>query len=184
LNGAGGPLCPLWLRTCYNPEFAEAYDELKREVFGEYEDSFQEGQVLEEEALYGDYGDLSVDWTNILLRIPNLVDVGQGGELDNYGPHYPVDWKWEDYEDPDEEFKKPFHEADRETVTMVCLIDEVALRENVVRLMFLNAHGKWVWDNKMDAETFNTFMVCGYLLSEYVEGQEPHNFERGALSSK
>jgi hypothetical protein len=66
---------------------------------------------------------------------------------------------------------------------MVCLIDEVALRENVVRLMLLNAHGKLVWDNKMDAETFNTFMVSGYLLSEYVEGQEPLKFERGALLS-
>jgi hypothetical protein len=113
LNGASGAL---WLRTCYDPELAEAYDKLKQEASGDYEDLFEEGQVLEEEALYGD---LSVDWTNILLRIPNLVDVEQDGELDNYGPHYPVDWKWESYVDPDEEFKKPFYEAERETVNGV-----------------------------------------------------------------
>jgi hypothetical protein len=72
------------------------YNKLKQEASSDYKDLFEEEQVLEEEALYRD---LSVNWMNILLQIPNLINVEQDRELDNYRPHYPVNWKWESYVD-------------------------------------------------------------------------------------
>jgi hypothetical protein len=73
------------------------------------EAGIKEGADLDDEALYGALGD---DWGKIILRVPNITDVGQDPEIDNYGPHYPVDYKWEAYSPPTLQFKKAFFEAE------------------------------------------------------------------------
>jgi hypothetical protein len=48
----------------------------------------------------------------IILRVPIITDVGQDPEVDNYRPHYPVDYKWKAYSPPTLQFKKAFFEAE------------------------------------------------------------------------
>jgi hypothetical protein len=180
LVAAGGREA-VFLRTCYDPELEDVYKGLRASAFYNFNSGgpLSEGLDLDDEALYGGLGG---DWTKILLRVPSIVDVSQDSVLENYGDHYPVDWKWKDPEyakEPEEEFKKAFHRAEMKIVAMVCLVDEPALRENVVKLMFLDRHGNCVWDNKMGGESFQSYVHCAYGLGEYIFDDEPAEYQRG-----
>ncbi|CAJ2512947.1 Uu.00g010660.m01.CDS01 [Anthostomella pinea] len=113
---------PVWLRTCYLPELAV---------------------ILDDEALYAP---LAEDWSRILLRVPVIPDTGRY----SYGEEVIEDLHdFDERPGPGEEFKLPLYEAALKERTMLYLIDEEALREKLIKILWLDIHGSCVWENRL-----------------------------------
>ncbi|KAJ3558032.1 hypothetical protein NPX13_g9806 [Xylaria arbuscula] len=141
---------PVWLRTCYSPELASVY---KGWVNSELDYVSRRGtQVLDDEALYAPFAD---DWSCVLLRVPAIADA----------VHYVFEddgnlWNPREYFDPPgkgEEFMMPFYEAMVEEKTLLFLIDEEALRDKLVKILWLDIHGTCVWDNRLSPDQVLAF---------------------------
>jgi hypothetical protein len=125
---------PVWIRTCYSPDLQGACKEI-------YEAGLQDDQdrllVLDNEELYGGYGE---DWARLFLRLPLVPDAAlyydDGSHIRDY-----------DDEPPDDERFLPIHHASILEKQTVYLIDEQALRSNLVKLIFVDDHGHIVWHN-------------------------------------
>jgi hypothetical protein len=133
---------PVWIRTCYAPDLQGAYEDVL-EAAAELDEVDPE-LVLENESLYGAF---DKDWAKILLRMPLLPDTvpycGGDPEQDD-GPYHD--------EPPDDERLMPLFDASRREKQVVYLIDEEALRNKVVKLLYLDIHGHAVWHNKIAPE--------------------------------
>jgi hypothetical protein len=133
-NMASGYHNPLWIRTCYSPDLQPTYEEI-------YEAGLQDDQdrllVLDNEELYGDYGE---DWARVFLRLPLVPDTAlyydDGPDIRDY-----------DAEPPDDERFLPIHNASIRERQTVYLIDKQALKSNLVKVIFIDDHGHTVWHN-------------------------------------
>ncbi|KAI1293938.1 hypothetical protein F5Y03DRAFT_326850 [Xylaria venustula] len=141
-RAAEGKFAPVWLRTCYSPELASVYDQWTVDL--EYELNHW-SQVLDDEALYAPF---AADWSRLLLRVPGIADTVRYTVEDDGNLWDPA----EDYDPPpgpDENYKMPFHEAMIRERTILFLIDEEALRDELVKVLWLDIHGVCVWDNRI-----------------------------------
>ncbi|KAI0516869.1 hypothetical protein F5B22DRAFT_646603 [Xylaria bambusicola] len=94
-----------------------------------------------------------------------------------------------EYYDPPgegEEFKMPLYEAKLKEKTMMFLIDEEALRDNLIKVLWLDIHGACVWDNRLppdDMLAFKGRMFDGGSLADLSEEFEDDEemYERGAV---
>ena len=112
---------------------------------------------LDDEALYK----FESDWSKILFRLPELCDTQQLLEEESsvYLP--------EEIEDEEED------RANGAVVTRLFLIDEEALRERILKVLWLDAHGTCVWWNKLelvDLESFHGRCLRGWNLCEFING--------------
>ena len=74
----------VWLRTCYDPDLAEKYEEMKREsaVPGW---GFSGNKVLDDPSRY-DFDDSSGDpWRQVLVRVPGITDCRGVFDIDGDG---------------------------------------------------------------------------------------------------
>jgi hypothetical protein len=134
---------PLWIRTCYAPDLQAVY---KQMIEAGLRDSENPDRllVLDNEELYGGLGD---DWAKVFLRLPLIPDavpyLGGDPELDRV----PVD-----VEQPNEEKYLPLFWASLNEKQAVFLVDEHALRTNLVKVLYLDDHGQAVWHNTISPE--------------------------------
>jgi hypothetical protein len=71
---------------------------------------------------------------------------------------------------PEEEYKYAVHEAQKLEKTMLYLLDEEALRDKFVKVMWIDAHGNYVWDSKVqDLESLPGPLKSGLSLYEIIE---------------
>ncbi|KFY30661.1 hypothetical protein V493_01761 [Pseudogymnoascus sp. VKM F-4281 (FW-2241)] len=171
---------PIWLRTCYKADLVEKYADISPsdQRYG----MVREDLILDDKAIYGHF---ATDWAQILLRVPSLPDSVQYlGDADFASIVIPE----EGWDEPEEEYQRTVHEATKVVATMMYLADEEALRENVVKLMWLDSHGNCVWDNKLRPEDIPVFegpLESGFSLSELVarfDSSHDHDhpaYERG-----
>ena len=171
----GGRMSAIWLRTCYAPELAANYTAL-----GLLDDFVNPRNVLDDEALYGSFAG---DWRQIFIRVPSIPDVQQIlGDPDLEADPIPD----ENWGEPDEEYQRPAHEAQKREKTIMYLLDEEALRERVTKVMWLDAHGNCVWDFKIrDIWEFQGPLLRGLFITEIITNcayNDDHTmWERGAL---
>lgn len=161
---------PIWIRTCYADSLKDAYEDM----VSAYCDASPEGPelVLQEEYIYGNLGG---DLTRILLRVPMIVDASQhpstgfedetsppAGHLTEYMPEDPA-WM-------------PLYYASLKDKFVVYLLNEEALREKLLKVIFLDLYGNVVWTNKMRPDDATAFeRVCptlGGRLYQYFEFME------------
>ncbi|KAJ2970859.1 hypothetical protein NUW58_g9575 [Xylaria curta] len=167
---------PVWLRTCYSRVLAETYAEWCEEVDLETIVGHA-SQILDDENLYSPFAD---DWSGILLRVPAIADTVR--YMDNETEIYE-----ERYESPGsgEEFKRPLFEAKVKEKTMLFLVDEEALRTNMVKLLWLDVHGRCVWENRLRPDNLLEFhgrmFEGGSLADLYRENDTPEMYQMGAL---
>jgi hypothetical protein len=166
---------PVWLRTCYAPDLAQ-----NRISQTELDGIVNYRNILDDEALYGG---LAGDWRQIYFRVPSLPDV-----VRIYGDPDPPDDTIPDDQcnEPEEEYQRPLYEAERLERNFLYLLDEEALREKVVKVMWLDVHGKCVWDFKIrDLDDFQGPLHRGLFVSEiigrYPYSSRPEKWVRGAL---
>jgi hypothetical protein len=103
-----------------------------------------------------------------LPLLPDAVPYSRGDpELDQGEPHD---------EPPDEERFMPIFNASRRDKQAVYLIDEEALRNKVVEILYLDIHGHAVWYNTVVPESIWEFEANyfkgGALFRVYVGGEE------------
>ncbi|KAI0487066.1 hypothetical protein F4859DRAFT_468089 [Xylaria cf. heliscus] len=175
-----GRYSPVWLRTCYSPELASVYTEWRtsvdlESVLGHW------SQILDDEALYASF---AANWSRVLLRVPAIADtVRYAYETDSIMRDVS-----EDYEPPGEgeEFKMPLYEAMIKEKTMLFLVDEEALRDKLIKVLWLDIHGTCVWDNRLPPEKMLDFkgrMFDGGSLATLSEDFEDDAevYERGSV---
>lgn len=144
----------------------------------------RQSQILDNETLYAPLAD---DWSGVLLRVPAIADTVRY--------YYETDSVMDDvsqYYDPpgeDEEFKRPLYEAMLKEKTLMFLVDEEALRTNLIKVLWLDIHGTCVWENKLPPDMMLTFrgrMFDGGSLADLTEGLdgyvgETSMYESGAV---
>jgi hypothetical protein len=152
---------PVWLRTCYNPDLEEAYKELADNA------ELAEGYCITDSASELDNSsiyDFGSDWIKILTRIPGLSDSVTGSVSEDYDD-------WEEYEAGDGEMSQ-LERISCRVHAVVYVIDEDAIKEGLVKVMWLDSHGNCVWDNKMKPEGLTSLrggLLGGGSLYEVVE---------------
>jgi hypothetical protein len=134
---------PVWIRTCYAPDLQGAWEETLEAAA--YLDEVDSILLLDNEDLYGDYG---VGWAKILLRLPLLPDAVPYARSDpglDEGEFH--------LNPPDDERFLPIQNASLREKQAVYLIDEEALRNKMVKILFLDIHGHAVWHNTIAPES-------------------------------
>jgi hypothetical protein len=123
----------VWIRICYATDLQGTFEEILEAglEWPEY------AIVLDNKDLYGNYGE---DWAKIFLRLPllpNAVPYLGGDPEDDESP--PSDEPFDD-----ERFKSIYN-ASLQDRQVVYLIDEEAFKDKLVKLIFLDIHGRAVW---------------------------------------
>jgi hypothetical protein len=175
-----GTQSPAWLRTCYDPGLAAQYSEFAA-VKEHASVSYQPSNVFDDEERYAE---LASDWRGILRKVPSIPDAFQVlGDPDVEIPDRTND----DWEEAPEERQTDLYEAQKRMATLLYLIDEEALRQKVIKLLWLDRHGNCIWNNTIRPENIDALkgpIMQGYTLAEIVG----HNaladdafWERGSL---
>jgi len=168
-------MSPIWLRTCYAAELADFY-----RPPNESDNIVGSREILDDEAIYSE---LAGDWRRIFFRVPSIADVVQiYGDPDLED----VEMLDSDWGEPEEEYQRPVHEAQKQEKGLIYLLDEEALREKVVKVMWLGKCGNCVWDFKVrDLWEFQGPLKRGLSILEIIERYDytshPAKWERGAL---
>lgn len=89
----------------------------------------------------------------MLLRCPAIVDTIRYRSEETAGrllEEYDENAEDEDAPGQGEEYKMAVYRAGRKEKTMLYLVDEEAVRTGLVKLLWLDIHGRCVWENKID----------------------------------
>lgn len=166
---------PVWLRTCYNPDLDQAYKELVDDAeLSEGYSIADRTAVLDDSSLYN----FGSDWDKILTRIPSLCDFVTGSVSEDYD-------HWEEYEEGESNMSE-FERLSGRVHTVVYVVDEDAIKEGLVKIMWLDSHGNCLWDNKMKPNGLTTLrrgLMGGGSLCEMVErsGEDTDYPIRGSI---
>lgn len=123
--------------------------------------------VLDDEA---DYGNLGESWTRVFLRNPSLVESLPFDDDDKR--IYDEDMAERIRSLPTEEARKPIAKASMEERLVMYLFDEQGMRDEIVKLMFVDTHGEQLWWFTLKAEyldNFNALYARGGMLSRIME---------------
>jgi hypothetical protein len=175
-NAHSGTSDPIWLRTCYDADFEPRYEELAEgaELFDW--GGVDRAQVLDDPKLYA--WDGPDELTNILNRIPGMCDSIQSN----------IEGDYEDYEDliaqsdaPPRDGILEVERASDHVVTLLYVINREAIKEQLVKIMWLDAHGNVVWRNRITPCSIRLFrggLMGGHTLMDAVGAyDDERNFE-------
>lgn len=161
----------IWLRTCYGkPEVQEAWEK-SVDCFYEEGSGIQKHQILEDAELYNFGSDQESIVSGLLRRIPSICDTISGSVVEDYSFDR-SGWPPEEGEDGTEE---ALTKASNRVVRMVFVADEASIMGDHFRILWLDTHGRCVWENKMKTEYFSGFVggaLRGYGMEEQTEGRE------------
>jgi len=165
---------PVWIRTCYAAELDPAY----REMFEYGQTDFGPEIVLDNESLYGHFGQ---DWTKVFLRLPQLPDT----TIYYNNGHPENDEHNQAMTPPNSKAKLLLHHAATKCKSVHYLFNKEALQEQLVKVHFLDIHGQSVWFNKIRAEHIQDFeaMPNGGHLLDHLETcrDDPSLLQPGTL---
>ncbi|KAH8892899.1 hypothetical protein GQ53DRAFT_805800 [Thozetella sp. PMI_491] len=145
---------PLWLRTCYDPELEDKYQDLRTKCEACTPYSVDDEEIFEDEALYadragGDETETESGLEALVLRAPMLADVRMFYTIEEAE-------QWAEDVDNDEDEIPPemvdIESASKQAWWLVYLVDEEVLRDgkDLVKMMWMNEHGKPVWHNRIN----------------------------------
>jgi hypothetical protein len=152
---------PVWLRTCYDIDLEEAYQELREGAdLSEGYGLSNIASELDDSSLYN----FAADWKRVLIRLPEFCDYCAGSVSEDYD-------EWEEFVEGNSEMGE-LEKISRRISSVVYVVDEEAIRERLVKVMWLDYHGNCVWDNKSkpeDLESLRAGLIGGGSLYEMVE---------------
>lgn len=158
---------PIWVRTCYSLATQDQYDRLARAAHLGDSDSVERQLVLDDAHRYSTFGSLHInDFVGMLLeRIPSLCDVFRGSVPEDYET-------LEDHGAEDGTEISALQRASAQAYMLVALVDEEAIQEHRIKLLWLDLYGNCVWQNMIDPNSFPNMkgaFLGGYTLEEAVE---------------
>ncbi|SPO05069.1 uncharacterized protein DNG_07754 [Cephalotrichum gorgonifer] len=151
----------VWLRTCYDPELQSQYDELLRASGAEGDLAMGREWVLDDATLYDFGSERSEIVTRIVRRIPSLCDTYWASVEEDY------DYRVENESADESELVR----ASNRVRSGVCVADEGAIKEQMVKIFWLGEHGQCLWHNEVEpdmVEEMSGTFKGGYSLSEGV----------------
>lgn len=151
------------VRTCYSDNLQDAWEQLRSYCISQTYELFPKGELLDDAQLY----DVGERWLEVLIRMPSLVDTIQGMVEEDYEDALP--WSDEDYETYEE---GSVDRASLECVNMLYVVDEEALREQLVKMKWLDWRGESVWECKIEPKSMASMagaLANGLLLYDFVD---------------
>lgn len=159
----------VWLRTCYDPDLASKYEELRR-------NSVVPGwcagwnKTLDDPTCY-DFDDGSEDsWRRVLVRVPGITDFG--GIIDENGDGSDLQYKTGQNDEylvaQAEEEREDWRDlavAELKTQAGLYLLDREAIESGLVKILWLDEHGNVAWDNRLDPITSDLEGLMGALMN-------------------
>jgi hypothetical protein len=160
----------VWLRTCYDPDLASKYEELRRR-------SVVPGwcigwnKILDDPTRY-DFDDGSEDsWRRVLVRVPGITDFS--GIIDENGDGTDLQYKTgqndeylvEQAEEESEEDWRDLAIAELKIQAGLYVLDREAIESGLVKILWLDEHGNIAWDNRLNPFTSDLEGVMGALLN-------------------
>ena len=151
---------PLWIRTCYATELQPTWESILAAANSLNGGEVEEGAVVfDSEDLYRDCAE---DWKTVFLRLPMLSD----------RQHYDNQLEWDlqhgGCEGHDDKAYSALHEAGIKEEQSIYVVDEEALRENLIKLIYVDYHGNVIWHNKIAPEHvtwYEAYYAAGGMLS-------------------
>ncbi|KAJ9157948.1 hypothetical protein NKR23_g193 [Pleurostoma richardsiae] len=128
----------IWLRTCYDPSLADAYDALAEHVIPVSEPVIERPDgAFDDSALY-QADDEEDGLSKFLLRVPELFDLSRCRTEKQFV----------------EQERQASHAGDEDLNVegFVYLVDRQALEEGVLKVCWVDTHGVCVWWNKIEPE--------------------------------
>ena len=162
-------LCPpchkfVWLRTCYDPSLQAQYDELLHASGAMGDMAMGREWVLDDAALYDLGSDRGEIVRRTVRRIPSLCDPYWASVEEDYE-------RYLDYEEEDGD-ESELERASNRVRSALCVVDEGAIKERMIKVFWLGADGQCLWHNEIDpadVEEMSGTFLGGYTLSEGVE---------------
>lgn len=151
----------VWLRTCYDTSLQAEYDDLFSASGIDY--AMGDDWVLDNVALYDFGSDRAEIVKRIVRRILSLCDVYWASVVEDYD----LFLEGEEVGGRDE-----LEEASLRARSAVCVVDEGAIREKMIKVFWLGAHGECLWHNEVEPGEIEG--MCGTFRGGYslVEGVE------------
>ncbi|KAF7546068.1 hypothetical protein G7Z17_g8690 [Cylindrodendrum hubeiense] len=159
-----GYTTPLWLRVCYDPDLEDQYnrflDNCDIEDFFNMEDE-QDDMTLDDALLYdaGPSYDRDAILNTMVTRIPSLFDKPRSFHMD---PESEVDGE-----------KSALEFAEERAHTFLFVADAEAIKEHMLKIMWLDCYGNCVWNNKIEpceVAGMCAMFLGGFTLTEAVHG--------------
>ncbi|KAF1851965.1 uncharacterized protein K460DRAFT_413453 [Cucurbitaria berberidis CBS 394.84] len=170
---------PVWIRTCYASDLSNAYEEMGNAGL-RYPENIDRFLLLDDEALYSNP---DKDWSRVFLRLPLLPDAGTYLRFNSENDKF----SWGEYGPKNRSFM-PLFNASCKDKQAVYLLDEEALRERLVKILYLDVHGNAVWKNKIAPEDIEFFearyfkgSTLGRIMEKCADLDEPSLLQPGAL---
>lgn len=169
-----GSYSPVLLRTCYAPELDEAYRLLAEKCEIDWGFGVEPDKVLDNPARYN-FGSHVDAWKDILICIPTLPDTLCGADEE--------DFKWYDAVleegrgvDAEDDTAWLEHASDLSTM-LVYVVDDEAVREGLVKMKWLDAHGRCIWENRIPPNRLARFR--GGLMGGASPGEAVETYSTG-----
>jgi hypothetical protein len=135
----------VWVRTCYELSLAPAFEAMSRDI---RKDAYESYRLFDNQALYGDIGH---DLAGLFLRMPQLPDtIGYCGYPETEDEPF-------DDELPEDEGKSRLYNAVSKERFVMYLMDEEALKQKMLKLIWTDLGGNIVWWNWLDPSHTMTF---------------------------
>ncbi|OOO06657.1 hypothetical protein F9C07_2262210 [Aspergillus flavus] len=155
----------VWLRTCYDPDLARKYEELKqRSVVPGWQGWWNE--ILDDPARYDfdDGGEGS--WRPMLVRVPGITDFYGLIDMDGAGRNmqYKSGQNHEEMmaqAEKSEEVWRDLALAEIKIQTGLYLLDRDSIESGLIKILWLDEHGNVAWHSRLDPSTsdFDGFMM-------------------------
>lgn len=147
----------VWLRTCYDPDLASKYEEMK--------------ERLDDPARY-DFDDGSKDsWRRVLVCLfgitdfHGIIDMDGDGSNMQYKSGQNDEFMVRQAEEESEEDWRDLARAELRIQAGLYLLDREAIESGLIKILWLDEHGDIGWDHRLDPFTSNLDSLTSALLS-------------------
>lgn len=159
----------VWLRTCYDPDLAGKYEEMKQksEVPGW---GVSGDKILDDPSRYNFDDDSRDSWRRVLVRVPGLTDFRGIFDMDGDGSNlqYISGQNDEDMVAGAQESEEKWRDLSLAQLRIqagLYLLDREAIESGLIKILWLDEHGQIAWENRLDPFTSDLDRLTGTLLN-------------------
>ncbi|KAJ5148551.1 hypothetical protein N7448_000129 [Penicillium atrosanguineum] len=156
-----GSMQTVWLRTCYDKDLSEKYEDMKAK--GEIEAEIGPNRYLDDSNRYA-FDDGTPDhWRQVLGRLPGITDFmgidNERGVLKYRSCQNDDEIRAQCEELEDEEYRA-LALKELEFQVVVYLLDREAIETGLIKMLWLDEHGNSAWENRVEPSTVEPLAVA------------------------
>lgn len=151
----------VWLRTCYDENLSEKYEEMKAE--GKIDAEIGPNRYLDDSNRYAFDDGTPNHWRQVLIRVPGITDFmgidDERGVL-KYRSCRKDDEIRAQYEELDDGEERTLVLKELEFQVVVYLLDRKAIEMGSIKMLWLDEHGNSAWENRVEPSTIEPLAVA------------------------